>query len=57
MKNFVKNNEKYLGKEIYDFATKIYPICRSITGNGVRQTLKMIKEKIPKLQIHEVPSY
>ena len=34
---------------------KLFPICRSITGNGVRQTLKIIKEIIP-ITIHEVSS-
>ena len=43
------------GRELYEFAAKLYPICRSITGNGLRQTLRMIQERIP-LEIHEVPS-
>lgn len=34
---------------------ELYPICRSITGNGVRETLRRIQNLIP-LQIHEVPS-
>lgn len=34
---------------------RLYPICRSITGNGVRQTLKILQEQIP-LTIQEVPS-
>ena len=44
-----------IGQELWDFANGIYPICRSISGNGVRETLGHIKEKID-LQIHEVPS-
>ncbi len=32
-----------------------YPICRSITGDGVRRTLAMIQERIP-LEIREVPT-
>lgn len=43
------------GRELHQFATELYPICRSITGNGIRQTLKMIQHRIP-LQIFEVPS-
>jgi len=35
--------------------TRLYPICRSITGEGVRQTLRILQEQIP-LQIHEVPT-
>lgn len=38
-----------------DLIEAAYPICRSITGDGVRQTLAMIQERIP-LDIHEVPS-
>jgi len=38
-----------------DFIKELYPICRSITGNGTRETLKLIGQHIP-LQIHEVPT-
>jgi aminopeptidase-like protein len=34
---------------------ELYPICRSITGDGVRQTLRRIQQCIP-LTLHEVPS-
>ncbi len=44
-----------LGQEIYDFAAAAYPICRSITGDGVRQTLALLAQVIP-LTVHEVPS-
>jgi aminopeptidase-like protein len=33
----------------------LFPICRSITGNGVRETLKIIQKYIP-LTIHEIPT-
>ena len=36
-----------IGKDMYQFATSLYPICRSITGDGVRQTLGAIAERIP----------
>jgi aminopeptidase-like protein len=35
--------------------TRLFPICRSITGNGVRETLAILRETIP-LQIDEVPT-
>ena len=38
-----------------DFIKELYPICRSITGNGTRETLNLIGQHIP-LQIHEVPT-
>src|SRR6185503_9206864 len=43
------------GGDLHRFASRLYPICRSITGKGVRQTLALIGEHIP-LEIHEVPS-
>ena len=44
-----------IGEKIYALAAEIYPICRSITGNGVRETLQRISAHIP-LDIHEVPT-
>ena len=44
-----------VGEEIYALITRLFPICRSITGNGVRQTLREIRAHIP-LETHEVPS-
>jgi aminopeptidase-like protein len=43
------------GEQMHQFITKLFPFCRSITGNGVRQTLDCIKQIIP-LQIHEIPT-
>ena len=34
---------------------RLFPICRSITGNGVRETLSILRETVP-LEVHEVPS-
>jgi aminopeptidase-like protein len=47
--------EAAAGQRLYEFAAKLYPICRSITGAGVRQTLALIRARVP-LVIHEVPS-
>lgn len=44
-----------IGAGLHSFAAELYPICRSITGDGVRQTLSLIQQKIP-LQKFEVPS-
>ncbi len=44
-----------LGGEMHGLMRKLFPICRSITGNGVRKTLSLLREHIP-LEIHEVPS-
>ena len=44
-----------IGEELHRFAAELYPICRSITGEGLRQTLAAIQKRIP-LQISEVPT-
>ena len=44
-----------VGHELYDFVAELYPICRSLTGNGVRETLRRVGERIP-LDVHEVPT-
>jgi aminopeptidase-like protein len=44
-----------VGREIYDLIVRLFPLCRSITGNGLRDSLKIVQEYIP-LEIHEVPS-
>ncbi len=36
-----------IGKEMYRLMERLFPICRSITGNGVRETLKILREYIP----------
>ena len=41
--------------DAWDLMKELYPICRSITGEGVRQTLAAIGRRIP-LQLFEVPS-
>lgn len=44
-------------KKYYDIAKiKLYPICRSLTGNGTRETLKIIKKYFPKLKIFKEKS-
>ena len=44
-----------LGDEIYSLIRELYPICRSITGEGFRETLARIRKEIP-LDVYEVPS-
>ena len=41
-----EENQQQKGKDIYNLANKIFPYCRSITGEGVRQTLADLKEYI-----------
>jgi len=44
-----------IGEQMHQFAKELYPICRSITGDGIRKTLAKIGERIP-LTISEVPT-
>lgn len=44
-----------IGARGYELIERLYPICRSITGNGVRETLSILGEYIP-LEVHEVPT-
>jgi len=44
-----------LGSQLFDCVAQLYPICRSITGDGVRETLSQLNRIVP-LTIHEVPS-
>jgi aminopeptidase-like protein len=45
-----------IGMEMHGWAKDLFPICRSLTGNGVRQTLAYIGRIVPSLTVHEVPS-
>jgi aminopeptidase-like protein len=45
-----------IGDEIYKFAKELWPINRSITGEGVRETLRIISGHLPKLKIKSVLS-
>mgnify|MGYP000987489943 CR=1 FL=1 len=44
-----------IGDEIYALAAELYPICRSITGPGVRETLAILQRSVP-LEVREVPT-
>ena len=43
------------GARMYQLIAELYPICRSITGNGVRETLRLVGKHVP-LSVHEVPT-
>jgi aminopeptidase-like protein len=44
-----------IGEAMHRLATDLYPICRSITGRGVRETLRRLQAQIP-LVLSEVPT-
>ncbi len=41
---------------MHDLCRELFPICRSITGDGVRETLAILKKHVPDICIYEVPS-
>jgi aminopeptidase-like protein len=43
------------GQNMRQFMAEMFPICRSITNNSVRDTIKIIQKLIP-LNIFEIPS-
>lgn len=43
------------GKEMYDLCQEIFPLNRSLTGEGVRQTLAILKREVPELELKSVP--
>jgi aminopeptidase-like protein len=48
-------NLEEIGFELHERIRALYPICRSITGNGVRQTLQRLGEEI-ELHVEEIPT-
>ena len=44
------------GAVMHQWATELFPICRSITGNGLRESLRYIASLIPDFKIQEIPS-
>jgi len=48
-------DQAHMGREMYRLMETLYPICRSITGNGVRETLSILQRYIP-LEVYEIPT-
>ena len=44
------------GRRLHNLATRLFPICRSLTGDGVRETFAVLQEELPGLALSEVPS-
>jgi aminopeptidase-like protein len=44
-----------IGRVLHDLVTDLYPLCRSLTGDGLRETLRRLQRHIP-LTLHEVPT-
>lgn len=51
-----ENGNVTIGEEMFDLCNELFPICRSITGDGLRDSLAILKTHIPELNVFEVPS-
>ncbi|MFT5755365.1 MAG: aminopeptidase-like protein [Alteromonadaceae bacterium] len=45
-----------IGERMYFWATELFPICRSLTGKGVRETLEYFQNIIPEMCFHKISS-
>lgn len=45
-----------LGQEMHDLCKLLFPICRSITGNGFRKSIGILKKILPDMNVFEVPT-
>ncbi len=56
--SFIGQDDPYLddGKEMFGRVAKLFPICRSIMGEGVRQTFDILREYMPDMKLYEVPT-
>ena len=55
LQTVIQESAEEIGKELHRFAAELYPVCRSITGDGVRRTLQSISDQIP-IEVFEVPT-
>lgn len=55
VRDLLEGFDPAIGRTLHERIARLYPICRSITGEGVRETFAMLREEIP-LEIREVPT-
>lgn len=56
METFDERSRAEIGKRMHGWAADLFPICRSLTGAGVRETLAYLKKLLPALEVRAVPS-
>lgn len=44
-----------VGRKMYALAKELFPVCRSIIGEGTRFTLKRLQKEVPEIMLHNVP--
>jgi len=52
----MSSSDLAIGKMMHSWASDMWSYPRSITGEGVRQTLQYIQDVIPSLKVHSVPT-
>jgi len=55
LKELDHKDPEAIGQDLHRFAAELYPICRSITGDGIRRTFSLIQNRIP-LRTTEIPT-
>ena len=53
---FEESRVPEFGASMFELAEELWPLNRSLTGAGNRETLAILKREFPGLAIHEVPS-
>ncbi len=51
-----RRNENLTGQTMHGWMRDLFPVCRSLTGPGVRETLAYFARLLPDLKTHAVPS-
>jgi aminopeptidase-like protein len=50
------DDPEIVGERLYGIATDLFPICRSLTGEGTHETLRYLQDRLPGMTIESVPS-